>query len=389
MKNIWYRFAIGLIGVLIIASCAEEANPVTPIVPEEPEKIDRDQAIQQRMQAMSLHEKVCMMFFVRPETISNSSSVTALSNSMIEYYNRYPVGGFCLFAQNIKNPNQINYFTSDIHSLKGRPLICVDEEGGRVTRIARNSNFNVRNIGTMASIGATGDPKNAYTAANFVGSYIKGYGFDVDFAPVADVNTNPENVVIGDRAFSDDPLLASEMVVNYLKGLWASGAKGCIKHFPGHGDTKGDTHTGYASSNKTWDEMLSCEMVTFKAGIAAGVQMIMTAHISAPNVTGSNIPATMSSIILTDKLRHELGFTGVIITDAMEMGAITQNYNCETATVETVKAGTDIVLLPQDLKKAHDALVDAVNKGEISQERIDESIRRILRFKYSVNSQVF
>jgi beta-N-acetylhexosaminidase len=145
---------------------------------------------------------------------------------------------------------------------------------------------------------------------------------------VADVNTNPENIVIGKRAFSDDPAVASPMVTNYLQGLKDAGVTGCIKHFPGHGDTKTDTHYGYAQSLKTWDEMMNCEMITFKAGIEWGCQLIMTAHIGTPNVTGTEIPATMSSLILQDKLRGVLGYKNIIITDAMEMGAITTVHQC-------------------------------------------------------------
>ena len=174
------------------------------------------------------------------------------------------------------------------------------------------------------------------------------------------------------------------MVTSYLQGLKDAGVTGCIKHFPGHGDTKADTHFGYASSKKTWEEMLGCEMVTFKAGIQWGCQLIMTAHISAPNVTGSEIPSTMSSTILQDKLRHELGYQNIIITDAMEMGAITQQYTNAQAAVGCIKAGVDIVLGPQVFTEAFDAVVKAVEDGTISQQRIDESVRRILRLKHSI-----
>ena len=199
--------------------------------------------------------------------------------------------------------------------------------------------------------------------------------------PIADVNTNPENIVIGARAFSDNPQTAATMVVSYLNGLWDSGITGCIKHFPGHGDTKEDTHTGYAASMKTWDEMAGCEMIPFKAGIAAGTEMIMTAHIAAPNVTGSEIPSTMSSVILQDKLRGELGYKGIIVTDAIEMGAITQKYSPAEAAVETVKAGVDIVLLPADYVKAVDGIIKAVGNGTLDEKKIDESVYRILALK--------
>ena len=212
------------------------------------------------------------------------------------------------------------------------------------------------------------------------------YGFDIDFAPVADVNTNPDNIIIGPRAFSDDPQVAAPMITNYLQGLEDAGVIGCIKHFPGHGDTKTDTHFGYASTQKTWAEMMDCEMVTFKAGIKWGCQLIMTAHIGAPNVTGSDIPSTMSSVILQDKLRGELGYQNIIITDGMEMGAITQQFSSAEAAVKSIQAGVDIVLGPKNLVEAFDAVINAVNKGTISEERINQSVRRILKLRHDLEA---
>ena len=272
-----------------------------------------------------------------------------------------------------------------MRALKGSPLLCIDEEGGRVARIGRNKNFKVKTYESMAAIGATGDPRNAYECGNTIGTYLHRYGFDIDFAPVADVNTNPENIVIGARAFSDKPEIAAPMVTNYLQGLKDAGIVGCIKHFPGHGDTKADTHFGYASTRKTWEEMLSCEMVTFKAGIQWGCQLIMTAHIGTPNVAGEDVPATMSPVILQDKLRGELGYQNLIITDGMEMGAITQQYTNTEAAVGCIKAGVDIVLGPLVFTEAFDAVVKAVEDGTITEQRIDESVRRILKLKQSIS----
>ncbi len=154
-----------------------------------------------------------------------------------------------------------------------------------------------------------------------------------------------------------------------------------MKHFPGHGDTKGDTHLGYAASGKTWEEMDSCEMITFKAGIAAGARMIMVAHIAAPKVTGSDVPSSMSSVVVREKLRGELGYEGIIITDAMEMAAIRQACDQATAAVEAVRAGVDIILMPSDYIQAVEGVVQAVVDGIIPESRIDESVRRILLLK--------
>ena len=355
--------------------------------------------VEAQLQKMTLREKVGQMFYVRPECLDTTIHFNALSgidssaddireiklqtvNATMKGVNeKYPVGGIILYAHNIKDEAQLAQFIPEIRALKGSPLLCIDEEGGRVARIANNSNFNEKKYESMGAIGATGDPRNAYECGNTIGTYLHRYGFDIDFAPVADVNTNPENIVIGQRAFSDDPAVAAPMVTNYLQGLKDAGVTGCIKHFPGHGDTKSDTHYGYAQSLKTWDEMLNCEMTTFKAGIAWGCQLIMTAHIAVPNVTGSDVPSTMSPAILQNKLRAELGYQNIIITDAMEMGAITQQYSCAEATVGCILAGVDIVLGPQNFVVAFDAVIAAVNNGTITEERINQSVRRILKLK--------
>ena len=394
MKNLLMQMAN--VAILTIAftviSCTNEDDPI--VTPPD--------AIEEQISKMTLREKVGQLFYVRPECLdttihfnqsggidASSDDITkiklqAVNETMKGVDEKYPVGGVILYAHNIDNETQLTHFVAQIRALKGSPLLCIDEEGGRVARIGNNSNFPVKKFESMAAIGATGDPKNAYECGNTIGTYLKYYGFDIDFAPVADVNTNPDNIVIGARAFSDNPQVAAPMVTSYLQGRKDAGITGCIKHFPGHGDTKADTHFGYAQSMKTWSEMLDCEMLTFKAGIQWGCQLIMTAHIATPNVTGSEIPATMSSIILQDKLRKELGYQNIIIADAMEMGAITQQYSCAEAAVGCILAGVDIVLGPQNLVTAFDAVVKAVEQGRISEERINQSVRRVLNLKKQI-----
>lgn len=380
-RNLWLLAAILTIFATIQTSCSNDDDPVTPPTPEE--------VVEKQLSQMTLREKVGQMFYVRPEALDTTIKTDNLAALKLQAVNetmrgvneKYPVGGIVLYAHNINDEAQLTQFVAQIRNLKGAPLLCIDEEGGRVARIARNENFDVKKYESMAAIGITGNPANAYECANTIGTYLRHYGFDIDFAPVADVNTNPENIVIGNRAFSDDPQVAAPMVTNYLQGLKDAGVAGCIKHFPGHGDTKADTHYGYAQSMKTWDEMLSCEMITFKAGIQWGCQFIMTAHIAAPNVTGSDVPSTMSSVILQDKLRRELGYQNIIVTDAMEMGAIMKQYTNTEAAIGSIQAGADIVLVPKNFVEAFDAVVAAVNRGTISEERINQSVRRILKFR--------
>ena len=377
----WMCAAILICGT-VLTSCTYEDNPA-------PSPADE---VEEQLRKMTLREKVGQLFFIRPEALDTTIHWKAYADLMpyeLQEVNdcmkgvneKYPVGGIILYAWNIKDEVQLAQFLPQLKALNGQPLMCIDEEGGRVARIANNPNFDVKKYESMAAIGATGNPANAYECGNTIGTYLQHYGFDIDFAPVADVNTNPDNIIIGPRAFSDDPAVAAPMVTNYLHGLKDAGITGCIKHFPGHGDTKADTHYGYAQTMKTWGEMLDCEIVTFRAGIQWGCELIMTAHISAPNVTGEDIPSTMSSVILQDKLRRELGYQNIIVTDAMDMGAITQQYTNAEATVGCILAGADIVLCPKDFVEAFEAVIDAIEKGTLTEERLNQSVRRILTIK--------
>ena len=385
-KLTWMLAAILCCGALFFTSCSDDDS-----------SSGSSDDVEEQLQKMTLREKVGQLFYVRPETLAPSiewdsyddlqvDPLQEVTEEMKSVNEKYPVGGVILYAWNIDDEKQLARIISDIRKLKGQPVLCIDEEGGRIARIAKNPNFDVEVIGPMGEIGETGDPKNAYHAGNVIGTYLRKYGFDIDFAPVADVNTNPDNIIIGNRAFSDDPQVAAPMVTNYLQGLKDAGIVGCIKHFPGHGDTQNDSHTGYVQSLKSWEEMKDCEMVTFKAGIQWGCQLIMTAHIAVPKVTNSDIPSTLSSVVLQDKLRGELGYQNIIITDGMEMGAITKHYSSGEAAVRSIQAGVDIVLGPKDFIEAFDAVMAAVEAGTITEDRINQSVRRILKLKKDLKS---
>ena len=380
-----WLFAALLICCMSLTSCSENDNSGGSSPESE---------VEEMLRKMTLREKVGQLFFVRPEALDPDIhwenpptdlaplKLQEVNEKMKQQNKSYPVGGIILYDWNINDEAQLAKFLPQLKALNGKPLICIDEEGGRVARLANNPNFHVKKYESMAAIGATGNPANAYECGNTIGAYLKKYGFDIDFAPVADVNTNPDNIIIGKRAFSDDPAVAAPMVVNYLQGLKDAGIVGCIKHFPGHGDVKTDTHYGYAQTQKTWAEMLSCEMVTFRAGINWGCQLVMTAHIGAPKVIGSDIPSTMSSVMLQNKLRGELGYRNIIVTDALEMGAITKQYTNVDAVLGFLQAGVDIVLCPKEYAEVFDAVVKAVENGTISETRLNDSVRRILMLKY-------
>ena len=349
--------------------------------------------VEELLAGMTLEEKVGQLFIIRPDSLdetlpvttvydSQAEGVSEITEAMKDTWARYPAGGIILFRKNLRDAEQLTAMTDAIHSLGGiTPIITIDEEGGMIARIANSGLFDVPKYPNMQAIAETGDTDQAYAAGSGIGTYLKAFGIDATFAPVADVNTNPDNPVIGKRAFGDDPETAAEMVAAYLNGLHSTGTAGCVKHFPGHGDTTTDTHSGYAETNKTWEEMLACEMIPFRSGIEAGTDMVMVAHISAPAVTGDRTPATLSYTIVTEKLRQEMNYDGVVITDGMEMGAITDNYDCADAAVQAILAGVDIILLPQDYRAAFEGVLAAVQNGTITEERLDESVLRILKLK--------
>lgn len=341
------------------------------------------------LKSMTLREKVGQLFVIRPDQLDTSLTpeqihtsgkfgVKSLTPSMRKVLKSYPAGGFVFFAKNFDSPVQLMKYTSDLKKAsKLYPVMAIDEEGGQISRIANHKSFMVRKFKTVKEIGESGHVKET---ASYIASYLKDYGFNLDFAPVVDINTNPENIVIGDRAFGSDPELVSRLAGQFLDGLHEQGVAGCIKHFPGHGDTKGDTHEGYVAVYKTWDELLKAEIVPYVNNMKKA-DTIMTAHITMKNITSDNLPASLSREIVTGKLRNELGYDGVIITDAFNMGAIADNYSSSEVAVLAIEAGNDIVLMPFDYREAFDGLIKAVETGRISETRIDESVMRILRLK--------
>lgn len=340
--------------------------------------------VEAKIASMTLREKVGQLFVVRPETLDleQTSDGKIVTDAMKEHLKEYPIGGIVLFKQNITDAGQMTKLIQDYQNASDIGLlVAVDEEGGMVARLANHSAFNLPKYTNAASIGATGDPEQARAMGYTIGGYLKPYGFNLDFAPVADVNSNPKNPVIGKRAFSSDPNVAAAMVSAAVEGFHEAGMLCTLKHFPGHGDTGEDSHSGTATTNQTWEEMQAAALLPFEAGIAAGADVVMAAHITTPNATKDGLPASLSYTMLTERLRGELGFTGVICTDALEMKAISSHYAPADAAVAALNAGADILLMPADLCAAFEGVVQAVETGAVAEERLNESVRRILTLK--------
>ena len=328
---------------------------------------------------MTVEEKVYQMFMITPEQLlSTSSTVTSSGSSAKTAIEIYPVGGVIYFGANIKNPTQCTDMISNLQSYSKTPLfIAVDEEGGSVARIGNNENMGTTQFPNMGSIESADE---AYNVGYTIGTEIKQFGFNLDFAPVADVDSNPDNTVIGNRAFSSDPNTAAEYVAAAVNGFNDAGMLCTLKHFPGHGDTDTDTHYGYAEVTKTLDELKECELLPFQSGVKAGADFVMLGHLAAPKITGNTIPASLSKPII-DLLQTEFGFKGLVITDAMRMDAIVDDYYSDEAAILAVQAGVDIILLPNNFKKASTGVINAVNDGTISEERINQSVLKILQKK--------
>ena len=376
------------------------AAPQTPLPEPEQTAAPQSAALQQaelsqtvaeRLAGMTLREKIGQMFFVRPDALdpaqeqeqiddADADGVTALTDAMSAVLADYPVGGVVMFGKNITDPQQLADFTGQLHAAMDTPLLVgIDEEGGAVARLASHPAFDLPRY-ESAAVAAEGGAQAVRQMYAEIGGYLDSYGVDLDFAPDADVNTNPDNPVIGTRAFSSDPQTAAEMVAAAVEGFADTGVLCCVKHYPGHGDTAEDSHKSLAVTHKTWQELAACELLPFRAGIEAGADLVMAGHIAAPQVTGGDMPASLSPQLM-GMLRSELGYTGAIVTDSLAMEGVTGLYSAGEAAVLAVQAGADILLMPAGLAQAFDAVAAAVEDGTIPESRIDESAARVLALK--------
>lgn len=335
---------------------------------------------------MSLEQKTAQLFIITPEALTGYSCVTQAGDATFKALQEYPVGGLIYFPQNLQNPRQLKEMTSQTQEFASRlklpPLfLSIDEEGGKVARIANHEGFKLPKTEPMSIIGESKDTAKAYEAGAVIGTYLEDFGINLDFAPDADVLTNPGNTVVRDRSFGSDPELVTKMAEAYLKGLEDHNVYGTPKHFPGHGATEGDSHKGFAYTYKSWEELEKAELIPFAELIKDGTPFIMAGHISLPQITGDDTPSSLSAQVLTDYLRNTMGYEGIIITDALNMGAIQNNYPSGQAAVMALKAGSDMLLMPADFKEAYDGVLSSVRNGELTEERIDESLVRILSVK--------
>ena len=330
------------------------------------------------LSSMTLREKLCQLMIVRPEVLTGESPVTAAGETTRLALETYPVGGLIYSVDNLVTQEQTREMITNTQSYSKLPLfISADEEGGNVGRLMYK--LGTTWVNSMYSYKDEG-ADTAYANAKTIGTDMVSCLFNTDFAPVADVWTNPANTVIGDRAYSDDFEQAAELVASAVRGFTDAGVICCLKHFPGHGDTSTDTHEGAAVVSKSLDELRAGEFLPFVSGIEAGADMVMIGHITVTSVDPE--PATISKAIITDVLRGELGWDGVVISDSLDMGALAGYDNGEVC-VKFLEAGGDILLGIPDIETALTALEAAVTDGRLTESRIDESVQRVLELKIS------
>lgn len=372
--------AFALLAMALIALCCVRGRVArqaeAPQLTQEERQADRAQTL---LDGMSAREKICQLLIVSPEALTaDGAAVTELTPELTAALQDYPVGGFLLSTGNLETREQTVQLISGLQGASAtRLFICADEEGGQVGRLMYtigttklNSMFSYRALGTQT----------AYNNAVTLATDLQSCGFNVDFAPVADVWSNPKNTVIGDRAYSDDYDEAAKLVAAAVQGFRDSNTICCLKHFPGHGSTETDSHRQAAIVNKTLHELLQEDLKPFISGMEAGADMVMVGHLTVPSMDEQ--PASMSYKLVTSLLRRQLTFRGVIVTDGLQMQALGDDTDAEKA-VRCLQAGVDVLLEIKDVPGAVAAVEQALADGTLSQEELDASVLRVLNLKLS------
>ena len=334
--------------------------------------------VERRLSQMTLDEKICQLFFLTPESFSRLSLVTKPSNALASALKKTPVGGVIFFSDHFVSVAQTQRLCAFIQQNASNGVLFflgTDEEGGGVSRA-----INKLGLQKAPSFSDITDASAAYNAGSLIGSQLTMLGLNFDFAPVADVRTDLDDVEITARSFGYDATQVAELTGSFTQGLTNRGIIATLKHFPGHGSAVGNSHDGKSVSTRTVKQWRSCEWLPFRSGLDAGAEVVLLSHQVAA-VVDHAFPASLSPIIVTGLLRGELGFDGVVITDGLRMDAISDNYSSGEACVLALEAGADMLLLPKNFSNALEGVRNAVQSGRITEARIDESVRRILTLK--------
>ena len=370
---------IGILSVLFISifflNFKSEKNhdlKVDKFINNDINKDELLEKVNKKLNSMSLDEKIAQLFVIAwrdPNTYDD----------LYRLFRDKKLGGFILFRENMSTYDKTKTLISNLQVYSDIPLIIsMDQEGGLVQRLKYLKDVKVTDIPYMYYLGKTKDENLAYQVGKVMARELRTIGVNVVFSPDIDIYSNPKNTVIGKRSFGSDYLLVNKMAGSLAKGLEETGVIPTYKHFPGHGDTDVDSHVDLPIINKSYEELKALELQTFSYAVNNNAKIIMVGHIALPNITGDNTPASLSKVLITDILKKDLNYDGLVITDALNMKALTDNYTQEEIIVKAIEAGVDILLMPDDIEKSLDYV-----KNNISEERINESVKKILMFKYS------
>lgn len=370
------------------------------------------EAIKAIIDKMTLEQKVAQLFVVSPETLTGVDSVQYAGDMTYQALQDYPVGGIVFAKDNIDSSSQFGTMTDNLQSysedISGLPLfLAAAEEGGSASVLGNNDNLDeyyensysdddsdyssssansVHSGATsMSEIGRKDDSTNAYEAGKSIGSLMSAYGLNLDLAPVADVLSG-NSTGIGDRTFGTDAQTVSDMALEVIRGIQEEDVNAAMKYFPGYGAASSNM-SGFPVINSSLDELKKKEFLPYSNAIAQGLDFVMVGHISVPNVTGDDTPASLSEKMISEVLRKDLGFKGIVMTDYLNDKTIVKNYSAADAAVQAIQAGADLLLEPDDLEAAYEGVLKAVKKGDITEDRLDESIYRILRVKLSMQDE--
>ena len=370
------------------------------------------EAIKAIIDKMTLEQKVAQLFVVSPETLTGVDSVQYAGDMTYQALQDYPVGGIVFAKDNIDSSSQFGTMTDNLQSysedISGLPLfLAAAEEGGSASVLGNNDNLdeyyensysdddsdyssssaNSVHSGapSMSEIGRKDDSTNAYEAGKSIGSLMSAYGLNLDLAPVADVLSG-NSTGIGDRTFGTDVQTVSDMALEGIRGIQEEDVNAAMKYFPGYGAASSNM-SGFPVINSSLDELKKKEFLPYSNAIAQGLDFVMVGHISVPNVTGDDTPASLSEKMISEVLRKDLGFKGIVMTDYLNDKTIVKNYGAADAAVKAIQAGADLLLEPDDLEAAYEGVLKAVKKGDITEDRLDESIYRILRVKLSMQDE--
>ena len=341
-----------------------------------------NEKVLKKVESLSLREKIGQMFVI-------SYNTTKFDNKLYDILSKNKPGGFIVMNYNISTYEETKILIENIHNAVSIPMfIAIDEEGGKVQRLKSLTDVSVTDIPDMFTIGSINDDNLSYKIGKIIGEEVKSLGVNMVYGPVLDTG-NYETSSLKKRIISSDPLIVKQVGLNIGKGILDTGVIPVYKHFPGIANTTVDSHLKLPVINKTKEELLKMELIPFMEAIQNMAEVMMVGHVNYPNLTNDNIPSSLNKKIITDLLRDELGYHGIVVTDAINMKALTNNYTEQEIYELGIKAGVDMFIMPNDLAKAIDIVEALVNDGSIEEELINKAVIRILKVKekYLTNFQ--